>query len=277
MSPKPPERVAPAAAGDRACRSGAIAVAERAHGAGTGVPADAAGDAPPLPVHDVVRKIREEFDWDAVLPPRARTVRWRVEQRVKRGMDVVVSLAGLIVLAPLFLALAVLVRLTSAGPVLYPWRVLGHRARPFVGYKFRTMVPNADELKRDLLAHNQMRGPVFKMRNDPRVTPVGRWLRKFSLDELPQLWSVLKGDMSLVGPRPPSAEEFAAFEPWQRGKLAVTPGITCLWQVQGRSEIADFNEWAALDLEYIRRWSLWLDLKILLKTIPVVIRGRGAY
>jgi len=161
--------------------------------------------------------------------------------------------------------------------VLYEFRVLGRRARPIVAYKFRTMVANADQLKVSLLRHNEMRGPAFKMREDPRVTPIGRWLRKYSLDELPQLWSVLVGDMSLVGPRPPFAEEFADYKPWQWGKLAVTPGITCIWQVSGRSDIADFDEWATLDLQYIRDWSLWLDLKILLMTIPAVLRGRGAY
>jgi len=242
-----------------------------------GVPCGRSGAPLPYPMPEIVLRIREEFDWDSVLPPRAGTLRWRIERRLKRGMDVILSLVGLILLFPVFVVLALLVRLTSEGPIFYEWRVLGERARPFVGYKFRTMVPNADQLKRELLAKNEMTGPVFKMRDDPRVTPVGRWLRKFSLDELPQLWSVLKGDMSLVGPRPPSAEEFAAFKPWQRGKLAVVPGITCLWQVEGRSEITDFDEWAALDLEYIRNWSLWLDLKILLKTIPVVIAGRGAY
>lgn len=231
----------------------------------------------PFAVPEAVARAWDGDDWESVLPPRARTRRWRIERRLKRAFDIVLSAVGLVVLSPLFLLLAILIKATSPGPVFYTWRVLGERARPFVGYKFRTMVPDADRLKPELLAHNEMTGPVFKMREDPRITPVGRWLRKFSLDELPQLWSVLKGDMSLVGPRPPSAEEFAAFEPWQHGKLAVIPGITCLWQVQGRSEIADFDEWAALDLEYIRNWNLWLDLKILLKTIPVVIGGRGAY
>lgn len=263
------------AAGESGAREGSESAAEARDD--RVVDRDLNGAPLPYPMPEVVLRIREEVDWDSVLPARARTRRWRIEQRIKRGIDIVVSLAGLILLSPLFVVLALLVRLTSKGPIFYPWRVLGERARPFVGYKFRTMVPNADQLKRELLARNQMSGPVFKMRDDPRVTPVGRWLRKFSLDELPQLWSVLKGDMSLVGPRPPSAEEFAAFEPWQHGKLAVIPGITCLWQVQGRSEIADFDEWAALDLEYIRNWNLWLDLKILLKTIPVVIGGRGAY
>lgn len=218
-----------------------------------------------------------EVDWDSFLPPRAFSRRWRVAQGVKRVIDVVVSFTLLVVLLPLLALIALLVLLTSEGPIFYPWKVLGRRARPFQGYKFRTMVPNADALKASIMAKNEMTGPVFKMRNDPRVTPLGRILRKYSLDELPQLWSVLKGDMSLVGPRPPSAAEFAAFKPWQRGKLAVTPGITCLWQVMGRSEISDFDEWARLDLEYIANWSLWLDLKILLRTVPVVLFGRGAY
>jgi lipopolysaccharide/colanic/teichoic acid biosynthesis glycosyltransferase len=196
---------------------------------------------------------------------------------VKRLGDVVLSVAGLLVLAPLLIVLAALVAATSKGPVFYEWRVLGRHARPFRGYKFRTMVENADELKPAMLASNEMTGPAFKMRNDPRVTAVGRWMRKFSLDELPQLWSVLKGDMSLVGPRPPGPHEFVHFEPWQRGKLAVTPGITCLWQVSGRSEITEFDEWMRLDLHYIRQWSLGLDAKILLRTLPAVLRGHGAY
>lgn len=235
------------------------------------------GEAEPLAVPDIVARVRREYDWAGALPPRAATRRWRVEQRIKRLLDVVLSLAGLIILAPVLVLVAALVALDSRGPIFYPWRVLGHRARPFVGYKFRTMVANADELKAEYMDQNEMTGPVFKMRNDPRITRVGRWLRKFSIDELPQLWSVLKGEMSLVGPRPPSAEEFAAFEPWQHAKLALTPGITCLWQVEGRSEISDFDEWARLDLKYIAEWSLWQDIKILLRTIPVVLRGRGAY
>jgi lipopolysaccharide/colanic/teichoic acid biosynthesis glycosyltransferase len=139
------------------------------------------------------------------------------------------------------------------------------------------MVPNADALYAGLLAQNEMSGPVFKMANDPRVTRVGRVLRKYSLDELPQLWSVLLGDMSLVGPRPPLQREWEQFEPWQRQKLAVTPGITCLWQVSGRADIRDFDEWARLDLEYIQRWSLALDAAILLRTVGAVLARRGAY
>lgn len=195
----------------------------------------------------------------------------------KRAMDVVVSAVLLVLLAPLLLVIAVAVKLTSPGPVFYEWKVMGLNKKPFTGYKFRTMVQNADELKAQLVAANEMNGPVFKMTNDPRVTPVGHILRKFSLDELPQLWSVLKGDMSLVGPRPPLITEVNRFERWQRRKLSIRPGITCLWQVNGRSQIADFDEWARLDLEYIDNWSLWLDFRILLQTIPAVLLGRGAY
>lgn len=232
-------------------------------------------DAYPLP--EIVRRICAEEDWEAHLPARARTTRWRVQQAVKRTIDVALSAVGLVVLAPLLLVIAALVRASSPGPILYEWRVLGRRGRPFIGYKFRTMVADADALKRTIQHRNEMTGPVFKMRDDPRVTRVGRVLRKYSLDELPQLWSVLKGDMSLVGPRPPSAEEFVQFEPWQRGKLAVTPGITCLWQVSGRSNIRDFDEWMRLDRRYVQEWSLWLDLRILARTVPAVIRGDGAY
>ena len=196
----------------------------------------------------------------------------------KRLVDIVVSAILLAVLSPIFLVIAVLVKLTSPdGTVLYRWNVLGHNRRPFVGYKFRTMVPEAEALKSELMHKNEMKGPVFKMRDDPRVTPLGKFLRKYSLDELPQLFSVLKGDMSLVGPRPPSKEEADQFEFWQRRKLSVKPGITCLWQVNGRNKINSFDDWARLDLEYIAKASLWFDFKILLRTIPAVVLGRGAH
>ncbi len=196
----------------------------------------------------------------------------------KRVLDVAVSATALVALAPLFLLIAALIKLTSpGGPVFYPWNVLGTNLKPFRGYKFRTMVPHADALKSALQEKNEMRGPVFKMRNDPRVTPLGRLLRKFSLDELPQLWSVLKGDMSLVGPRPAGPDEARRYEFWQRRKLSVKPGITCLWQVHGRNHIDRFDEWARMDLEYVQNASLWLDCKILLKTVPAVLSGRGAY
>ncbi len=196
----------------------------------------------------------------------------------KRAMDIGIAAVLLVLLAPLFALMALLIKLTSPrGPVFYRWRVLGVNKKPFLSYKFRTMVPNADELKPHFLTRNEMVGPVFKMRDDPRITRLGRLLRKYSVDELPQLYSVLKGDMSLVGPRPPFQQEADLYEFWQRRKLSVKPGITCLWQVNGRNEIHSFDKWARLDLEYIRSASLWLDCKILLKTIPVVLRGRGSY
>jgi lipopolysaccharide/colanic/teichoic acid biosynthesis glycosyltransferase len=246
-----------------------------------GMPQVAAAQLPAVPdpflMPQRVHEIRRAMDWQAPLPPRAGGRSWRAQQIAKRALDLVLATVALIVLTPLLAVIALFIRLTSPGPIFYEWRVLGRHARPFIGYKFRTMVANADALKQQFTARNEMRGPAFKMRDDPRVTPFGRWLRKYSLDELPQLWSVLKGDMSLVGPRPPAPEEFVRFEPWQWGKLAVTPGITCLWQVSGRSEISDFATWAALDLEYIREWSLWLDLKLLVRTIPAVLTARGAY
>jgi exopolysaccharide biosynthesis polyprenyl glycosylphosphotransferase len=197
------------------------------------------------------------------------------QRGMKRALDLVVSGIALLVLSPLLAVIALAVKLTSPGPALYRWNVVGQQGRFFEGYKFRTMVVDADQLKSQLLTQNEMQGPVFKIKNDPRITPVGRILRKFSLDELPQLWSVFKGDMSLVGPRPPLQSEYAHFTEYQKQKLAVKPGITCLWQISGRNEIRDFEEWVRLDLEYIRTWSLWLDFKILWRTLFVVLRGTG--
>jgi lipopolysaccharide/colanic/teichoic acid biosynthesis glycosyltransferase len=171
------------------------------------------------------------------------------------------------------LGLAVI--LTSPGPAFYRWKVVGRNGRPFVGYKIRSMVVNADEMKSQLEDRNEMSGPVFKIEGDPRITPVGYWIRRYSLDELPQLYNVLKGDMALVGPRPPLRAEYDRFTEYQKQKLAVKPGVTCLWQVSGRNEVSDFNEWVRLDLEYIRRWSFWLDIQILLRTVGVVFSGSG--
>jgi lipopolysaccharide/colanic/teichoic acid biosynthesis glycosyltransferase len=211
------------------------------------------------------------------LPARFSTPAGRTQLVLKRLLDVVGAAAGLLLLSPLLALIAVLVWAESGRPVLYAWKVVGRRGRYFTGYKFRSMVRNAEALQRDLEARNEMRGPVFKMQRDPRVTRVGRLLRRYSLDELPQLWSVLVGDMSLVGPRPPLRTEWDRFSPWQRRKLAVTPGITCLWQVEGRADIRDFDQWVRLDLIYIERWSLWLDLAILVRTVRVVLGRRGAY
>lgn len=200
----------------------------------------------------------------------------QVALAVKRGMDIVISLTALVLLVPVFLIIAAAIKISSPGPLFYEWNVVGFNKKPFKSWKFRTMVVGADSMKAQLAHLNEMEGPVFKITHDPRITPVGRFLRKFSLDELPQLWSVLIGDMSLVGPRPAGPHELERYESWQRRKLSIKPGITCLWQVNGRNRINDFDDWAKMDLEYIDNWSLWLDCKILLKTIPAVISGKGA-
>ncbi len=193
----------------------------------------------------------------------------------KRALDVALSSLILLLALPIVLAVAVAIRLSSRGSVLFRQTRCGLNGRRFTLYKFRTMTEDAEERLAELRHLNEMDGPVFKVRADPRVTRLGRVLRKFSLDELPQLWNVLRGDMSLVGPRPPIPEEVARYERWQRRRLSMKPGLTCLWQVNGRNEL-DFGSWIELDLQYIDSWSLSLDLKILLKTIPVVLSGRGA-
>ena len=195
---------------------------------------------------------------------------------LKRVIDIVLSAGLLLLLAPLFLVIALAIKLTTPGlPVFYPWHVIGLKGRPFTGYKFTTMGAGAEEKRGDLASRNQMRGPVFKVKDDPRVTPLGRLLRKYSLNELPQLWSVLKGDMSLVGPRPAFRHELDRYYLWQKRKLCVKPGMTCLWQVSGRNRISDFDQWVKLDLEYIDRWSLWLDFRILVRTVWAVVAGTG--
>jgi exopolysaccharide biosynthesis polyprenyl glycosylphosphotransferase len=195
---------------------------------------------------------------------------------VKRAFDVVVSFTLLITLTPLFVFLSIVIKLTSPGPVFFRQERVGMNGRLFTLYKFRSMLTNAEAMKKDLMHLNEMGGPVFKISNDPRVTPIGRLIRKYSVDELPQLINVLKGDMSVVGPRPPVPEEVAQYERWQRRRLSMKPGLTCLWQIQGRSRIIDFEKWMRLDLQYIDNWSLKLDLKIFLKTVPTVFLGRGA-
>jgi exopolysaccharide biosynthesis polyprenyl glycosylphosphotransferase len=196
---------------------------------------------------------------------------------LKRVVDIVVSLTALVVLSPLFLVIAILIKATSPHlPIFYRWRVIGYKGTPFTGYKFSTMVADADERRSDLLGSNEMQGPVFKIKNDPRVTPLGRLLRKYSLNELPQLWSVLRGDMSLVGPRPAFPHELERYELWHKRKLCIRPGITCLWQVRGRNRISNFDDWVRMDLEYIDNWSLWLDVKILARTLWAVAAGTGS-
>lgn len=195
---------------------------------------------------------------------------------IKALFDVVVSTLLLVLLMPIFLIVAIAIKMTSPGPVFYRQVRCGLKGRRFTLYKFRTMVENAESLLPGLMKKNEMTGPVFKMENDPRITPLGKFLRKFSIDELPQLWNVFKRDMSLVGPRPPLPEEVQQYDSWQRRRLSMRPGITCFWQIEGRNHITDFNEWTNLDLKYIDNWSMILDFKILLRTIPTVLTGIGA-
>lgn len=195
---------------------------------------------------------------------------------VKRMVDRVGAAAALLFLSPVFVVIAALIKFGSPGPVIFFQKRAGFRGKPFKMYKFRTMYLGADDQKRLLGAANEMTGPVFKIRNDPRITGIGRILRRFSLDELPQLFNVLKGEMSLVGPRPLPLPEAGQCDRWQKRRFSVKPGITCLWQVNGRNLI-DFPEWMKLDLEYVNNWSLSLDFKILIKTFTAILNGRGAY
>ena len=195
---------------------------------------------------------------------------------VKRGFDIVFSAVLLVLFAPVFLVITILIRWTSPGPAFFGQTRVGLNKRQFRMYKFRTMTADAEQIQDQLLALNEMTGPVFKIKDDPRITPLGRVLRKTSVDELPQLFNVLKGDMSLVGPRAMSLRDYHLFDQdWQRRRFSVKPGITCLWQVNGRNSVP-FETWMELDMQYIDKWSLWLDFKILAQTIPAVVKGSGA-
>lgn len=224
-----------------------------------------------------------------------KTTRWRAEEfdgdqyiatytgskelwprTVKRMVDIIGATVALILCLPILIVTAIAIKLTSPGPVFFLQERIGINKRRFKIFKFRTMVPNAERLMAALETHNEAAGPVFKIKNDPRITTIGRFLRRSSIDEIPQLLNVLIGDMSLVGPRPLPVRDYEGFnEDWQRRRFSVKPGITCLWQVNGRSGIS-FNQWMLLDLQYMDEWSLWLDLKILAKTVPAVFRGAGA-
>jgi exopolysaccharide biosynthesis polyprenyl glycosylphosphotransferase len=204
---------------------------------------------------------------------RPRLVMYRIQ---KRGLDMVGSTLLLLFFLPLLTLLVLLVKATSRGPVFYTSRRVGLGGRVFNFYKFRSMYINADQRLRELQAKNEKDGPIFKMKADPRVTPVGRILRKFSLDELPQLFNVLIGDMSLVGPRPPLVHEVEKYSDFELERLAVRPGLTCYWQIKGRSDLS-FEEWMRLDHQYMREMSFWNDLEILLKTPAAVVAGKGAY
>jgi exopolysaccharide biosynthesis polyprenyl glycosylphosphotransferase len=195
---------------------------------------------------------------------------------LKRAFDLLAGLAALLALGPLMLAIALAIKLDSPGPVFFRQERVGKDGRRFWMLKFRSMRQDADRLLAELRAKNEASGPLFKMRNDPRVTGVGRFLRRTSLDELPQLFNVFRGEMSLVGPRPPVPSEVAEYEDWQLGRLRAVPGMTGLWQVSGRSDVP-FHDMVRLDLHYIRNWSLWLDVEIIVRTIPAVLANRGAY
>jgi exopolysaccharide biosynthesis polyprenyl glycosylphosphotransferase len=221
------------------------------------------------------RTKEDSVDYDSLVTLNAGPPQ-RLSLAVKRVLDVVISVLSIICLAPLFLITAALVALTSPGPIFFVQKRVGLNKRPISVYKFRTMVADAEAKFSEVEHLNEVSGPVFKIKNDPRVTRLGKYLRKCSIDELPQLFNVLKGDMSLVGPRAMAVRDFAGFDQdWHRRRFSVRPGITCLWQVNGRSSVP-FEKWMELDMEYIDKWSLWLDLQILVKTIPAVLKGSGA-
>lgn len=206
--------------------------------------------------------------------------------QIKRFMDVIGALLGLVFLSPLFFIIAILIKLTSRGPVIYKEIRVGKGFKEFTFFKFRSMCYDAEGKRHKFLHMDETPGPVFKIRKDPRITSVGKFLRRTSLDELPQLWNILKGDMSFVGPRPPRPDEVVHYTQYHKRRLEVKPGLTCLWQISGRSDLLisakeegrnGFEEWIDMDIKYIDSQSLWLDIKILLKTIPAVISCRGAY
>jgi lipopolysaccharide/colanic/teichoic acid biosynthesis glycosyltransferase len=194
---------------------------------------------------------------------------------IKKLIDFFGSFILILLFIPIYIIISILIKITSKGTILYQWKVIGKNGVPFKSWKFRTMLPNADEMKIELYDKNEMIGPVFKMENDPRITKIGKFLRKYSLDESIQFISVLKGDMSLVGPRPAGPIELENYQQWQKRRLSVIPGVTGPWQVSGRNKINHFDEWVNLDLKYIDNWSNYLDIKILIKTIPAAFKGTG--
>ena len=197
-------------------------------------------------------------------------------EAIKRLIDIICSFMGLLAFSPLFIIIAIIIKFTSKGPVFFSQKRVGKYGREFDMYKFRSMVVNAEELKEKLAAQNEMSGPMFKMKDDPRVTKVGKFIRKTSIDELPQLWNILKGDMSLVGPRPSLPKEVAQFEDWMYKRLEVKPGLTCYWQVSGRNNI-DFEDWMKLDVKYVEERNLWIDIKLICKTVFVLFGDKNAH
>ena len=224
--------------------------------------------------HLIARATLEDFSNIPLLTFSTKPTNW-VALLVKRGIDLVIAWSALIFAMPVWLLIAVIVKLDSNGPVLFCQERCGLNGRRFTMYKFRSMVVDAELRMKEVFSHNELVGPVFKIKNDPRVTRAGKLLRKTSFDEIPQLLNVIKGDMSIVGPRPAIPAEVDKYERWQRRRLSMKPGLTSLWVVRGRNNIP-FEQWMQFDLEYIDKWSLELDAKILLQTIPVVLTGRGA-
>jgi exopolysaccharide biosynthesis polyprenyl glycosylphosphotransferase len=197
------------------------------------------------------------------------------QQIIKRAMDIVGAVIGLILTVPITIIFAPIIYIQSPGPIFFKQKRVGRNGRYFYIYKFRSMYPDAEKRKAALMAENEMDGFMFKMENDPRIFPIGRFMRKTSLDEFPQFWNVLKGDMSLVGTRPPTLDEFSKYKSHHKMRLSARPGLTGLWQVSGRNKIKDFEEVVRLDVEYINQWSVWLDLKIIFKTLGVMVQRKG--
>ena len=200
----------------------------------------------------------------------------RIYEISKRAIDIIGAGSGLLLLSPVIAIVACAVKFTSKGPIFFSQKRVGKNGKIFEMYKFRSMVVNAEELKEKLVHQNEMSGPMFKMKDDPRVTKIGKFIRKTSLDELPQLWNVLKGDMSLVGPRPSLPKEVNRFEKWMYKRLTVKPGLTCYWQVSGRNNI-DFEDWMKLDINYVEDRNLWIDIKLIFKTVGVLFGDKNAH
>ena len=227
-------------------------------------------------VSEIARTCSERGIRMSIPVPKVQAVGWRsiVERRTKRALDISGATVGLILAMPVLVIAALAILVIDGRPVFFRQLRAGIRGRPFMILKYRTMQPDADGLRDRLRSSNEISGAAFKMEGDPRVTRIGRWLRRTSIDELPQLWNVLRGEMSLVGPRPHPYDDIARYDPWHLRRLSVTPGLTGLWQVELRGDV-DFDKWVAKDIEYIDHWSVWLDIKLIARTIPAVLRGTG--
>jgi lipopolysaccharide/colanic/teichoic acid biosynthesis glycosyltransferase len=229
---------------------------------------------------DFLGSFIKDFRYDTIYNLNIISLLWNrhseIELIAKRAMDIIGALIAISLFAPFMIIGLIGIFCSDGRPLFYSYYVIGYKRKLIKVRKIRTMVKNAEQMKHKLENQNEMNGPVFKIHNDPRILKFGKWLRKYSVDETPQLFSVLKGDLSLVGPRAPSPYEFERFDSWQRRKASIKPGLTCLWQINGRAKVIEFDTWVKMDLEYIDNWSLLLDIEILLKTIPAVLSGRGA-